>query len=133
MSFISRVCYVIGSLLLLNAGYASYTFNQVAKRVLDHNLELPLDIKIEALVACVIVALGAILSIEASDQVDIYSGALVKPRDQSGLKNIFMGEATGEHEIIGTTPFDHIESNVEFINIIKRREEFAKWEQSIHS
>ncbi|CDK25030.1 unnamed protein product [Kuraishia capsulata CBS 1993] len=130
MALTSFVLYGIGVILLINSGYSSYEHRQLSKTLLhSRHFPLPLDVKMEAVVGCVLVLIGAIISIQPNQThvVDVASGSVVEGYTEEALRPIDMGKATIRQEAMGTSDYAQIENRPGYIDIRARRKEYQEW------
>ncbi|CAK7896385.1 ER membrane protein complex subunit 5 [[Candida] anglica] len=123
----SSIFYIIGSTLLLHAGYSSFEFHSLIKARHD-NLALPTDIILEVICGILILIAGSINSTKNTPFLSA-SGKLINPTD-THLKNIDFRKATNEFQQIEVNPYEDLDSRLEFINVKEKRAEYKKWVQN---
>ena len=119
--------YLLGTLVLLHAGYSSWEIHKAVSSGLTY-YALPTDVYLEVAVGVILFIFAAIQATKNSPFLN-KAGELVQP-EAPFLKPIETRKATGEFEKVGITPFDELENRVEFIDIQKKRQEYADWAQS---
>lgn len=126
----STAAYVLGSALLLHAAYSSFEHHQLAQAL--NSLAagaLPYDIWLEVLVGVVVFGVGALNSIENTGFLSLRSpdDNSVHTSDNRFLKHIEMKHAMRVLNKIGVSEHEEFETRVPFIDIRKKRAEYAAW------
>ncbi|GMM36479.1 Emc5 protein [Saccharomycopsis crataegensis] len=133
MSIVSRIAYLIGTVLIAHSGYSSYEFNQFIKSS-SSTLELPLDIKLEAIAGLILFVIGSLIAVISPHQYTLLENdpiyTAIPQNDSALFKPIKMNKATVELEKLGAGPFEQIENKAAFIDILKKRREFDEWVMS---
>lgn len=155
MSVRTKLLFALGSFCFLNSAFSVYQLNQFYKLSIitnnDYsNLPLPIDIKIEAIIATTLFMIGSLLNIfESSNQnkkdfVIMKNGDFInntnKDMDNSKkseinksfsdnvpLRFIQMSKATSELEIQGYGLYDYLENRANFIDFKQKRREYNDW------
>ncbi|KAL7666617.1 ER membrane protein complex subunit 5 [[Candida] zeylanoides] len=135
----SRLAYILGCAILAHAGYSSFEFHQLLKAthhnaappaglasiLLGSSNSLPSDIVLETLIGVVVLVYGAISSIQTPAFLNL-EDKVIEPTFKY-LKPIEMKTATLEFEQLKINPFASLETRVEFIDIVKKRQEYRDW------
>lgn len=156
MSVRTKLLFALGSFFFLNSAFSVYQLNQFYKLSIitndDYsNLPLPIDIKIEAILATILFIIGSLLNIfESSNQnkkdfIIMKNGDFLNNTTNTSIDNnkqtevnksflndvplrfIHMSKATSELEIQGYGLYDYLENRVNFIDFKQKRREYSDW------
>ncbi|KAG7739562.1 hypothetical protein KL923_002409 [Ogataea haglerorum] len=117
----SSVCYVAAAILFANSAYSSYQFYQLSNA-------LPLDVQLEAGLACVLVLVGSLAGVpRPAPKHDIVTGKEVRGHRQEPLEYIYMDKATEKLEVQGVALFEELVNRPGYLALKQKRDEFAKW------
>lgn len=97
---------------------------------------IPIDIKIEPIIAAFFFLAGSFYSLSASNdkyKKDLISNKKIKNFQNRSLKYLDMSKATAEDEVSGFSNFEYIENSPSLLDITKKRKEYleASKDQSI--
>lgn len=126
----SSAAYILGTALLLHAAYSSFEHHQLSKALtLASAGLLPYDIWLEVLVGLVVFGIGALNSIENTGFLSLRSAEdnSVHTSDSRFMKHIEMKHAMRVLNKIGISEHEEFETRVPFIDIRKKRAEYAAW------
>lgn len=130
MTFITKIYYLAGTVLLIDSGYSSYKINQLG---LDStSYVLPVDLQIETVLGTILVILGAIFDARANKNRELgpitpLSNANIDLLTSSPLKEVNVERAMSVFETEGFTPFDYLDNRSDFVDWNARRRRYTTW------
>ncbi|ODQ65534.1 hypothetical protein NADFUDRAFT_50817 [Nadsonia fulvescens var. elongata DSM 6958] len=121
MYLVGSIELIISLLLLLHSGYSVYEFSHFIKYLSNRSGDIslfekkgiPLDIKIEVIIAVLLSCIGATL--------------LTLGR----LTSIKFADAIVQKEKSGNGPYVFLERRPAFANLVEKRNEVMKWKQNL--
>lgn len=116
--------YLGAFVLVAHAAYSSYEFHRLAGTA-----ALPYDIVLELAVGVVLMVVSLLSLIRNHAKLSVVDDTVVVPDDRF-LKPIAMREAMKEFHEVGVTDYDEYETRVDFLDVVKKRDEYAKWAES---
>lgn len=108
MSIISKSLFIIFTLQLLHSAFSSFEFHQLTKQQVSHgelrtSINLPVDIKIEVLVALTLFTIGVMMSFDKLQYLTLSGPRRIVSQDQY-LQELPMNAATKKDNLIGNDP-----------------------------
>lgn len=114
--------YVIGSLLVLHAGYSVYEHHQIFKLA----SALSRDIIGEVLIGLLIINFGAFHSITNKSRIGLTHDKEVFSLKQY-LLPIDMSRAMESVNALGITEFEEYDTRVDFLDVVEKRGQYREW------
>ncbi|GME69592.1 unnamed protein product [[Candida] boidinii] len=162
----AQIFFLIGFVIFVNSIYSTYQFNQLSKFLESKKeitpdklfnsdnqsnggsgistdednssgfFSIPIDIKIEPIIAAFFFLAGSFYSLSASNdkyKKDLLSNKKIKNFQNRSLKYLDMSKATAEDEVSGFSNFEYIENSPSILDITQKRKEYlnASKDQSI--
>lgn len=113
---------VLGSLLVIHAGYSVYEHHQIFKLTTG----LSRDIIGEVLVGLVLVNFGAFKSIANQSRFGLTHNKEVFSLKQF-LRPIEMSQAMESVNALGITEFEEYDTRVDFLDVVEKRRQYREW------
>ncbi|KAF3988200.1 hypothetical protein FT663_03514 [Candidozyma haemuli var. vulneris] len=114
---------VLGALILLHAGYSSYEYHAFVK---TKGTFVPTEIILEVVIGLVIINFGALFSIKSKPRLGITHDKVVQP-PSNFLMPIDLSEASTVVNSLGVTDYEELETRRDFVDVKKKRKEYAEW------
>ncbi|PVH15903.1 uncharacterized protein CXQ87_003760 [Candidozyma duobushaemuli] len=114
---------ILGSLVLLHAGYCSYEYHAFVKTTGSF---VPTEIILEVIIGLVIINFGALSSIKSRYRLGITHDEVVWP-PSTFLMPINLSEATGVVNSLGISEHEELETRRDFIDVKQKRKEYTEW------
>lgn len=113
---------VIGSLLVIHAGYSVYEHHQVLKITTG----LSRDIIGEVLIGLVFINFGAFKSIANKSRFGLTHDNEVLSLKQF-LRPIEMSQAMESVNALGITEFEEYDTRIDFLDVVEKRRQYREW------
>lgn len=113
---------IIGYFLLLHAAYSSHEHHHVLRLTGS----LPMDIILELVAGLMVVNFGTLASLRRPKSLTLDTGVPLENK-HINLKPIEISKAMNAFNNFGVTPFEHLETRVEMMDVVAKRAEYAAW------
>lgn len=114
---------ILGFLILIHSGYSSYEYNAFIK---TKGTSVPYDIVLEVIIGLVLINFGVLGSLKTRYRFGITHNEPVWP-PLNFLMPIDLNEANAIINQLGVTEFEELDTRRDFIDVKKKRKEYAEW------
>ncbi|CCF55697.1 hypothetical protein KAFR_0A02610 [Kazachstania africana CBS 2517] len=129
MSLLSTVTFYVSLLLIGHAGFSSFEFHQLAKKINISDPQLPRDIKYESYLGLILFIISAFLAFTKLTYLPLrYDNQSTKQVLSQGqyLKETPFNKATNVDNMIGNDANGEVNFMTSFIDISAKRAQFKK-------